>query len=192
MPERPVFATLHAPEPEVECRGKGKARQPYAFGVKVGSAVSACKGLIVRAQFSGHPVRRGYLGRAIGADAWIAAGFERQANGGDRGSGLSRPRGRWRASVASRQGQDPDATTMALDQTTSSSGTSDRTFERRLPVASLHAQRRPRRCATRARLRRRLHPALADALDRVFACLDRGMGWQALSAVYRLPLEIGA
>ncbi|PPU77699.1 hypothetical protein XpopCFBP1817_20870, partial [Xanthomonas populi] len=33
---------LHAPE--VACIGNGKARQPYEFGVKVGIAVSACKG----------------------------------------------------------------------------------------------------------------------------------------------------
>uniref|UniRef100_UPI001901CF08 transposase n=1 Tax=Xanthomonas fragariae TaxID=48664 RepID=UPI001901CF08 len=36
---------LHAPE--VECIGKGKARQAYEFGVKVGIAVTACKGLVV-------------------------------------------------------------------------------------------------------------------------------------------------
>src|SRR5690606_3959130 len=36
---------LHAPE--VECIGKGKARKPYEFGVKVGIAVTATKGLIV-------------------------------------------------------------------------------------------------------------------------------------------------
>ncbi len=33
---------LHAPE--VECISKGKARNPYEFGVKVGIAVSARKG----------------------------------------------------------------------------------------------------------------------------------------------------
>ncbi|KOR41093.1 transposase, partial [Xanthomonas oryzae] len=45
---------LHAPE--VECMSKGKARQPYEFGVKVGIAVSARKGLIVGARsFPGNP-----------------------------------------------------------------------------------------------------------------------------------------
>ncbi|WP_042805022.1 IS5 family transposase, partial [Xanthomonas citri] len=45
---------LHAPE--VECIGKGKARQPYEFGVKVGIAVTACKGLVVGARsFPGNP-----------------------------------------------------------------------------------------------------------------------------------------
>lgn len=45
---------MHAPE--VECIGKGKARQPYEFGVKVGIAVTACKGLIVGARsFPGNP-----------------------------------------------------------------------------------------------------------------------------------------
>lgn len=45
---------LHAPE--VECIGKGKARQPYEFGVKVGLAVTARRGLIVGARsFPGNP-----------------------------------------------------------------------------------------------------------------------------------------
>ncbi|MEC5115904.1 IS5/IS1182 family transposase, partial [Xanthomonas oryzae pv. oryzicola] len=45
---------LHAPE--VDCMSKGKARQPYECGVKVGIAVSACKGLVVGARsFPGHP-----------------------------------------------------------------------------------------------------------------------------------------
>lgn len=39
---------LHAPE--VECISKGKARQPYEFGVKVGVAVTATRGLIVGAR----------------------------------------------------------------------------------------------------------------------------------------------
>lgn len=42
--------------PEVECLSKGKARQPYEFGVKVGLAISATKGLIVGAKcFAGNP-----------------------------------------------------------------------------------------------------------------------------------------
>ena len=45
---------LHAPE--VECIGKGKARNPYEFGVKVGLAVTARQGLIVGARsFPGNP-----------------------------------------------------------------------------------------------------------------------------------------
>ncbi len=45
---------LHAPE--VECIGKGKARQPYEFGVKVGIAISAKAGLIIGARaFPGNP-----------------------------------------------------------------------------------------------------------------------------------------
>ncbi len=45
---------LHAPE--VECIGKGKARTPYEFGVKVGIAVTARKGLVVGARsFPGNP-----------------------------------------------------------------------------------------------------------------------------------------
>lgn len=42
--------------PEVECISKGKARQPYEFGVKVGIAVSATKGLVLGARsFPGNP-----------------------------------------------------------------------------------------------------------------------------------------
>ncbi|WP_425512038.1 hypothetical protein [Xanthomonas fragariae] len=46
-----IGSSSHAPE--VDCIGKGKARQPYAFGVKVGIAVSACNG---SAQFFGQSV----------------------------------------------------------------------------------------------------------------------------------------
>jgi len=45
---------LHAPE--VECVAKGKARQPYEFGVKVSLAITANQGLIVGARsFPGNP-----------------------------------------------------------------------------------------------------------------------------------------
>lgn len=45
---------LHAPE--VECIGKGKARKPYEFGVKVSLAVTHKQGLIVGARsFPGNP-----------------------------------------------------------------------------------------------------------------------------------------
>lgn len=45
---------LHAPE--VECLSKGKSRHPYEFGVKVGFAISAKRGLILGAQcFPGNP-----------------------------------------------------------------------------------------------------------------------------------------
>jgi IS5 family transposase len=45
---------LHAPE--VECIGKGKARKPYEFGVKVSVAVTHKQGLLVGARsFSGNP-----------------------------------------------------------------------------------------------------------------------------------------
>jgi IS5 family transposase len=45
---------LHAPE--VECIDKGKARQPYEFGVKVSLAITQKQGLIVGARtFPGNP-----------------------------------------------------------------------------------------------------------------------------------------
>jgi transposase, IS5 family len=48
------LATLHAPE--VECISKGKARNPYEFGVKVSLAVTHRQGLMVGARsFPGNP-----------------------------------------------------------------------------------------------------------------------------------------
>ena len=45
---------LHAPE--VECIGKGKARKPYEFGVKVSLAITHKQGLMVGARsFPGNP-----------------------------------------------------------------------------------------------------------------------------------------
>ena len=55
---------LHAPE--VECIGKGKARKPYEFGVKVGIAVTARKGLVVGARsFPGNPYDGDTLGEQL-------------------------------------------------------------------------------------------------------------------------------
>ncbi|WP_082323923.1 IS5 family transposase [Xanthomonas oryzae] len=55
---------LHAPE--VECMSKGKARTQYEFGVKVGIAVSARKGLIVGARsFPGNPYDGGTLAEQL-------------------------------------------------------------------------------------------------------------------------------
>ena len=54
---------FHAPE--VRCISKGKARQPYEFGVKASFAVTVQNGLIVGARaFPGNP----YTGRAARAD----------------------------------------------------------------------------------------------------------------------------
>ncbi len=83
---------LHAPE--VECISKGKARNPYEFGVKVGIAVSARKGLDRgRAQFSRQSLRRRHVGRAIGTGARAAPGCECDPADGHRGLGVSRARG---------------------------------------------------------------------------------------------------
>ncbi|QBI13270.1 IS5 family transposase [Xanthomonas oryzae pv. oryzae] len=72
---------------------------------------------------------------------------------------------------------------MALDQTTASGRAGDRTSETGLPLESLPSQRRPRRCTARARLRRWLQPALAAALDRLFACLVAGGAGAFLNAL---------
>ena len=54
---------LHAPE--VECIGKGKARKPYEFGVKVSLAVTHQHGLMVGARsLPRQPVRRAHACRA--------------------------------------------------------------------------------------------------------------------------------
>ncbi|MPM63947.1 hypothetical protein SDC9_110832 [bioreactor metagenome] len=51
--ERKLYA-LHAPE--VECIGKGKARKPYEFGVKVSVAITHRQGLVVGARsFADNP-----------------------------------------------------------------------------------------------------------------------------------------
>ena len=48
--------TLTRAAPEVECIGKGKARKPYEFGVKVSLAVTHKQGLMVGARsFTGNP-----------------------------------------------------------------------------------------------------------------------------------------
>ncbi|SMQ97546.1 IS1478 transposase [Xanthomonas fragariae] len=162
---------LHAPE--VECIGKGKARQAYEFGVKVGIAVTACKGLVVGARsFPGNPYdgdtlaeqleqTRGLL-QDVSVEPTVAIvdlGDRRREVDGvqvlHRGKAKTLTRRQWRW-IKRRQAVEPS--------------------ERRLPVASLQAERCPRRCAARVRLRRLLQPALAAALDRVFACLDAGDG----------------
>ena len=52
--EKNKLYALHAPE--AECIGKGKARKPYEFGVKVSVAVTHKQGLVVRARsFTGNP-----------------------------------------------------------------------------------------------------------------------------------------
>lgn len=56
---------LHAPE--VECIGKGKARQPYEFGVKVSVAVTHQQGLMVGARsFTGNPYDGHTLNEQLG------------------------------------------------------------------------------------------------------------------------------
>ncbi len=163
---------------------KGKARQPYECGVKVGIAVRARKDLIVGARsFSRSSLRRRYVGRATGTGARAAAGCGCDPAGGDCGSGVSRARRGGCADPASRPSQDADTTAMALDQTTASGRAGDRTSETGLPLESLPSQRRPRRCTARARLRRWLQPALAAALDRMFACLVAGGAGVLLNAL---------
>jgi IS5 family transposase len=61
MKAKDKLYALHAPE--VECIGKGKVRQPYEFGMKVGIAITAKRGLIVGARsFPGNPYDGDTLG----------------------------------------------------------------------------------------------------------------------------------
>ena len=50
------LCALHAPE--MECIGKGKARKPYEFGVKVSLATTHQHGSMVDAARRGQPARR--------------------------------------------------------------------------------------------------------------------------------------
>ena len=144
---------LHAPE--VECLSKGKARQPYEFGVKVGVAVTATRGLIVGARsFPNNPydgdtlaeqleqveilsgqrpstalVDLGYRGREVDGVAIVHRGKAKT---------LTRAQKHW---LRRRQAVEP-------------------------VIGHLKADHRMDRC--------RLKDALADALDRQFLCLGAG------------------
>ena len=60
--------------------GKGKARQPYEFGVKVGLAISARQGLIVGARsFPGNPYDRDTLAKQLEQTAILSGVMPCQA-----------------------------------------------------------------------------------------------------------------
>jgi IS5 family transposase len=68
---------LHAPE--VECIGKGKARKPYEFGVKVSIAVTHKQGLMVGARsFTGNP----YDGHTLSAQIEQSTNLMQDLGGG--------------------------------------------------------------------------------------------------------------
>ena len=68
---------LHAPE--VECIGKGKARKPYEFGVKVSIAVTHKQGLMVGARsFTGNP----YDGHILSAQIEQSTNLMQDLGGG--------------------------------------------------------------------------------------------------------------
>ena len=80
---------LHAPE--VECIGKGKARKPYEFGVKVSIAVTHKQGLMVGARsFTGNP----YDGHTLSAQIEQSTNLMQDLGGGvGKGAGrLIRPK----------------------------------------------------------------------------------------------------
>ena len=75
---------LHAPE--VECIGKGKARKPYEFGVKVSLVVTHLRGLMVGARsFTGNP----YDGHTLAAQLEQTTNLMQDV-------GRARPQGRLR------------------------------------------------------------------------------------------------
>ena len=80
---------LHAPE--VQCIGKGKARKPYEFGVKVSIAVTHKQGLMVGARsFTGNP----YDGHTLSAQIEQSTNLMQDLGGGvGKGAGrLIRPK----------------------------------------------------------------------------------------------------
>ncbi len=133
-----------------------------------------------RAQFSRSSLRRRYVGRATGTGARAAAGCD--PAGGDCGSGVSRAR-RGGVQILHR-GQ---AKTLTPRQW--------RWIKRRQAVEPVIGHLKQdcrlnrchlkgaRGCTARARLRRWLQPALAAALDRMFACLVAGGAGVLLNAL---------
>ena len=83
---------LHAPE--VECIGKGKARQPYEFGVKVSLAITEKQGLIIGARaFPGNPYDGHTLAEQLEQSSHSVAGPARLQPRSRRPCGRSRFRG---------------------------------------------------------------------------------------------------
>ncbi len=159
---------LHAPE--VECIGKGKASQPYAFGVKVGIAITAKRGLIVGARsFLGNPYDGDMLAEQLSQTEILTGQRPHTAilDLGCRGRSivgveilhLGKPkrltRRQW-SWVKRRQAIEPLIGRLKED---------------------CRLRRNPLKGAlgggvARARLRRRVQPALTAALDRAFLALD--------------------
>lgn len=156
---------LHAPE--VECIGKGKARKPYEFGVKVSVAVTHKQGLMVGARsFTGNP----YDGHTLNEQLEQATNLAEDTGakpkqvvvdlGFIQRRGCGQP---GRANHPPGQVQKPDGATAALAQATPGGGAGHRAPEARqrhgpVLVAGCHG-----RCAARGAVRGRLQHPLAAA-----------------------------
>lgn len=153
---------LHAPE--AECVGKGKARQPFVFGVKVSPAVTHKSGLIVGARsFPGNPYHGHTLAGQIEQTTTLLQDIGGQpqvavVDLGYRGvDHLVPPRSR-----ASRTLQDHAQPAQALVQATTGHRTRHRTRQAGSRHAPLLAQGiRRRRAARRAVCRGVQHPMAA-------------------------------
>jgi hypothetical protein len=154
---------LHAPE--VECIGKGKARQPYEFGVKVGIATTEKGNLIVGARaFPGNP----YDGHTLAEQIEQATILMQDVKGAPKPHtaivdlgyrGVEVPGSR----SSTGPDQEPERQGASSAQTASGGGARDRTPEGRLRATAELAERIGRGCAAPGAVCRRVQPALADA-----------------------------
>ena len=151
---------LHAPE--VECIGKGKARKPYEFGVKVSLAVTHKQGLMVGARsFPGNPYDGHILAAQLEQTTNLLQDLGRSPKQaivdlGFRGVDADNPgveiihRGRYKA----------------LAQASTGHRAGDRPRQVRQPHGPLLAARSAGRCAARSELCGRLQHSVAAAGDR--------------------------
>ncbi|GKT27148.1 hypothetical protein AVHM3334_22875 [Acidovorax sp. SUPP3334] len=160
---------LHAPQ--VECIGKGKARKPYEFGVKVSVAVTHKQGLMVGARsFTGNPYDGNTLNeqleqvRILIEDTAIKPQADRRGPGVQR-CGCGQPR---RADHPPRQIQEPDRTAATLAQAQTGGGARHRAAEARQRHGPVLVAGRCGRCAACA--------AVRDGLQHPLAAIDVARG----------------
>lgn len=157
---------LHAPE--VECIGKGKARQPYEFGVKVSVAISHGSGLVVGARsFPGNPYDGHTLAEQLEQSRILAGGRARGAAHGVHGPGVP---GRGRCDRRGEpdppgQAEVPEQGAAQGAEATTGGGTGDRALETGQRHGPVLAEGCPGRCAQCGAGGGGLQPALAAACD---------------------------
>ena len=178
---------LHAPE--VECIGKGKARNPYEFGVKSAVVVSHQNGLILGARtFPGNPYDGHILSAVLEQTANLTQDLPVKVKHvvldlGFRGAGSDNPD---KEIIHRGKIKKPEQAAKALAQTANSGGACHWTSEVGSPHGSVLAARRFRRCAARDQLCSGLQtcagycaPLPVWALRRFF-CANRWQRWSNL------------